>query len=169
MTIRQRVSFLIAAPVMASLFLVAAGQRSIQIAPMDGVGPRPIETQTQSSIIRDYLGAWQSLNQSLSQNQAASLDAYFVGQAKQKLAATVAEQRSLGIRTTYRDTAHNIRVIFYSPEGLSIQLLDDAEYDVQVSIGERVLGTSHVRARYIAVLTPTESKWKVRVLQSGVS
>jgi hypothetical protein len=29
------------------------------------------------------------------------------------------------------------------------------------------LGLEHVKARYVAVLTPTESKWKVRVLQSG--
>jgi hypothetical protein len=29
------------------------------------------------------------------------------------------------------------------------------------------VGTKHVRTHYVAVLTPTESRWKVRVFQSG--
>ena len=58
-------------------------------------------------------------------------------------------------------------MVFYSPEGLSIQLLDEVEYDVEVRKGDHSLGSEHVRARYVAVLSPTESQWKVRVFQGG--
>jgi len=99
--------------------------------------------------------------------EADLLDAYFVGQAKEKLADTIREQRNLGIQTSYQPTSHNIKVVFYSPEGLSIQLLDEVEYDVDVRNGDHSMGSQHVRARYVAVLTPTESRWKVRVFQGG--
>jgi hypothetical protein len=134
---------------------------------MDSVGPRPIEKQTQSSLVRDYLEAWQTLGTALHQNRAALLDEYFVGLAKEKLADTIREQQKLGIQTIYRDESHDIQVVFYSPEGLSIQLLDNAEYGVEVRDHGKTVGIQHVKARYVAVLTPTESRWKVRVFQSG--
>jgi hypothetical protein len=151
----------------ASTFMVGASQPSVQVASMDTVGPRPIEDQTRVSVIRDYLGAWQGLSSALEQNQPDLLNADFVGLAKQKLAETVREQTNLGIHVAYHDRSHDIKVVFYSPEGLSLQLLDDVEYDVEVRNHDGVVGTQHVRTRYVAVLTPTESKWKVRVFQGG--
>ena len=71
------------------------------------------------------------------------------------------------METSYRDLSHDLQVVFYSPEGLSIQVLDNVEYDVEVRDHGKTVGTQHIRARYVAVLTPTESKWKVRVFQSG--
>jgi hypothetical protein len=147
--------------------LSSATQPSVRVAPMDSAGPRPVEKQTQSSVVRDYLQAWQTLAEALGQNHAASLDGYFVGIAKEKLADTIRKQQNLGIQTIYRDQSHDLQVVFYSPEGLSIQLLDDVEYDVEVRDHGKSVGTGHVRARYVAVLTPTESKWKVRVFQGG--
>jgi hypothetical protein len=134
---------------------------------MDSVGPRPVEKQTQSSVIRDYLQAWKTLNGALSENRANLLDGYFVGVAKDKLTDTIREQQQLGIQTGYRDQSHDIQVVFYSPEGLSIQLIDNVEYDVDVRDHGKSVGTQHVQTRYVAVLTPTESNWKVRVFQSG--
>jgi hypothetical protein len=142
-------------------------QPSVHVAPMDSVGPRPVEKQTQSSVVRDYLQAWQALGGAFSQNRADLLDGYFVGIAKEKLADTIREQRTLGIQTAYRDESHDLQVVFYSPEGLSIQLLDHVEYEVEVRDHGKTVGTQHVRTRYVAVLTPTESKWKVRVFQGG--
>lgn len=167
MTVRFKLAALLVVSVLASWLFSASGKPSVHVEPMDSVGPRPVEAQTQSSIIRDYLAAWRSLNQSMTENRPELLDAYFVGLAKQNLAQTVHQQQSLGIHTTYRDTAHHIRVVFYSPEGLSIQLLDDVEYEEQVTDHDRSIGSSHIRTRYIAVLTPTESKWKVRIFQGG--
>jgi hypothetical protein len=70
------------------------------------------------------------------------------------------------MQTRYRDGAHDIQIVFYSPEGLSIQLVDTVEYDVQILDHEKIQATQHVRARYVAVLTPTEVQWKVRVFQA---
>jgi hypothetical protein len=57
-------------------------------------------------------------------------------------------------------------LVFYSPEGLSIQLLDTVEYDVQVLDHGKLQTTQHVRAHYVAVMTPTEVRWKVRIFQA---
>jgi hypothetical protein len=130
------------------------------------VGPRTLEKQTETAVIRDYLESWRSLSGALEQNRVDLLDADFVGAAKEKLTNTIREQAKLGIQTRYRDGAHDLQVVFYSPEGLSIQLLDTVEYDVQLLDHDTVQTTQHVRARYVAVLTPTEVRWKVRVFQA---
>jgi hypothetical protein len=156
-----------ALPFLAGLLFSGAARPSVRVAPMDSVGPRPVEKQTQSSVVRDYLQAWHTLDGALLQNRADLLSGYFVGMAKGKLADTIREQQALGIHTHYRDESHDIQVVFYSPEGLSIQLLDNVEYEVEVRDHGKTVGTQHVRTRYVAVLTPTESKWKVRVFQSG--
>jgi hypothetical protein len=38
----------------------------------------------------------------------------------------------LGIRTRYRDLSHDLQIVFYSPEGLSVELTDKVEYEVQL-------------------------------------
>jgi hypothetical protein len=155
------------APILAALLLSANAQPNVRVRPMDSVGPRTLEAQTQSSVVRDYLLAWQAMSTAMTENQADLLDAHFVGQAKEKLATTIREQQNLGIQTSYQPTSHDIKVVFYSPEGLSIQLLDEVEYDVDIRHDDHQVGSQHVRARLVAVLTPTESRWKVRVFQGG--
>lgn len=117
-------------------------------------------------MIRDYLKAWGALSRAFEQNRADLLDADFVGVAKEKLEDTIRDQVKLGIQTRYRDGEHDIQLVFYSPEGLSIQLVDTVEYDVQILDHEKSQTTQHVRARYVAVLTPTEVRWKVRIFQA---
>jgi hypothetical protein len=141
-------------------------QPDVKIANADSVGPRTLEPQTRAAVVRDYLACWQSLNRALDGNDATVLDADFTGIARQKLSETVDEQQKLGIRTRYQDRKHNIGLLFYSPEGLSIELLDDVEYDVEVLDHDKVQATQHLHAQYLAVLTPTEVRWKVRILQS---
>ncbi|MBV9342363.1 MAG: hypothetical protein JO159_15940 [Acidobacteria bacterium] len=131
------------------------------------VGPRPLEEQTRSSVVRDYLEAWQTLGSALAANRTDLLDRSFVGLASQELAATVEEQRKIGLQSVYRDLSHKIRLVFYSPEGMSIQLVDDVEYEVQVLQNGRLGGAERVHSRYISVLTPTEVRWKVRILQAA--
>ena len=75
------------------------------------------------------------------------------------------QQAALGIKTRYHDRSHDLRIVFYSPEGLSIQLIDNVEYDEQVIDHDKVLTTQRVRARYIVVLTPAEVQWRVRIFQ----
>lgn len=145
---------------------LAADQGSVRVEPVTLHGPRPLASETQAAVVRDYLQAWQSLNDALDQNQAALLNQDFVGTAKERLAATIDEQVKFGLRTRYQERSHDIQIIFYSPEGLSIQLVDTIEYDEQLLDHEKTLATQPVRARYVAVLTPTQLQWKVRVLQA---
>ena len=150
----------------AAIFALGADQPAVRVAPTDSVGPRRLDKQTETAVIRNYLDAWRSLNGAFEQNRAELLDPDFTGVAKEKLADTIREQAKLGIHTRYRDTAHDLQLVFYSPEGLSIQLIDTVEYDVQITDGKTVQTTQHVRAKYVAVLTPTEVRWKVRVFQA---
>jgi hypothetical protein len=158
--------FLIACPVLAALIVFASDQPAVHVEPTDSVGPRVLEKQTETAVVRDYLKAWQSMSTALGQNRADLLNADFVGTAKEKLADTIREQAKLGIQTHYQDRSHDVQLVFYSPEGLSIQLVDTVEYDVQLLDQEKLQTTQHVRARYVAVLTPTEVQWKVRVFQA---
>jgi hypothetical protein len=167
MTTRQmRKSALIACLALAALFVGASDQPKVHVEPTDSVGPRTLEKQTETAVVRDYLQAWHSLSGALEQNRADLLNADFVGTAKEKLSDTIKEQSKLGIQTRYVDKAHDVQLVFYSPEGLSIQLGDTVDYDVQLIDHEKTQITQHVRARYVAVLTPTEVQWKVRVFQA---
>jgi hypothetical protein len=158
--------FLVVCSVFATLFVWGSDQLAVRVEPTDSVGPRVLEKQTETAVIRDYLQAWHSLSGALEHNRADLLNRDFVGTAKEKLADTIREQAKLGIQTRYRDGKHDIQLVFYSPEGLSIQLVDTVEYDVQILDHEKLQTTQHVRARYVAVLTPTEVQWKVRVFQA---
>jgi hypothetical protein len=149
-----------------ALSALAAGQSAIHVEPSNLHGPRPLEKQTEEAAIRDYLQAWEVMRGALEQNRADLLDTDFVGTAKDKLAGAIQEQARLGMRTRYQDRAHDIKVTFYSPEGLSIQLVDNVEYDVQVLDHDTLEGTERVRAHYIAILTPSEVRWRVRILQA---
>jgi hypothetical protein len=151
--------------ILAAVLLSGSTEPTVRVAPMNSVGPRPVEEQTQSSVIRDYLLGWTTMNEALSENRTDGLDSVFVGKAKEKLAQTIAEQQKLGIQTSYLPKSHDIKVVFYSPEGLSIQLLDNVEYDVLVKKEGQLIASNSVRARYVAVLSPTETRWKVRIFQ----
>lgn len=157
---------LIVCSVFAAIVVLASDEPAVRVEPTDSVGPRTLEKRTETAAIRDYLESWRSLSGALEQNRADLLDTDFVGAAKEKLTDTIREQAKLGIQTRYRDGAHDLQVVFYSPEGLSIQLLDTVEYDVQLLDHDKIQTTQHVRARYVAVLTPTEVRWKVRVFQA---
>ena len=144
-------------------------QPSVQVDPPNLQGSRPLEQQTETALIHDYLESWQSFRTALDRNDPALLDQDFVGIARDKLADTIQEQLKLGIHTRYQDRAHHLQIVFYSPEGLSIQMVDTVEYDQQVLEHDKVLTTRHMRARYLVVLTPTEVRWKVRIFQADAA
>ncbi len=142
-------------------------QATVRVEPSNLQGPRPLPEQTETAAVRDYLQSWQSLQAALKQNRTDLLDQSFIGTAKDKLTDTIRQQAALGIRTRYQDRAHDIQIVFYSPEGLSIELIDKVEYDVQVLDHDKVKTTQHVSARYVIVLTPAEVRWRVRVFQAA--
>ena len=167
-TSRFRCSRLVATCAFVTLLAASESQQpAVRVEPRDALGPRAIETPTQNAVIRDYLQAWRSLDNAFQQNRPELLDSDFVGIAKEKLTRAIREQQQLGIHTLFEDQAHDVSLGFYSPEGLSVQLIDQADYHVQIVDHEKTLGTKHVRARYVVVLTPTEVQWKVRVLQAA--
>jgi len=145
---------------------IAAAQPSVQVDASQVQGPRPLEEQTKAAAIRGYLKSWQSMSDAFEQNRADILDADFVGAARDKLAETIGEQVKLGIQTRYQDRTHHIQFVFYSPEGLSIELIDLVEYDVRITDHGKPVSTVPVSARYIVVLTPSEVQWRVRVMQA---
>jgi hypothetical protein len=145
---------------------VIAQEPAVHIQPPQLQGSRPLEKQTESSVVRNYLESWKSMEQALDQNQAATLDPDFIGVAKNKLAETIEEQTRIGIHTHYQDRSHNVQIVFYSLEGLSIEMTDDVEYEQQILDKDKVLATKIVRQRYVVVLTPSEVRWQVRILQT---
>jgi len=145
---------------------LGAAQATVRVEPANLRGPRVLEEQTSAAAIRDYLQSWQSLSAALDQNRADLLDADFVGTAKDKLTDTIREQTSYGIRTRYVDIAHDLQIVFYSPEGLSIELIDKVKYDMELLHKNRLTTKQQMTARYIVVLTPTEVRWRVRVFQA---
>lgn len=146
--------------------LSAGAQADVHIRPPDANGTRALQQDTASAAVRNYLQAWEGFRSAFERNQADLLDRDFTGTAKDKLAQTIQQQASLQIRTIYEDRSHDIQIVFYSPEGLSLELVDDVSYDVQVIDHEKHGATQHIKARYVAVMTPTETKWRVRVFQS---
>ena len=159
-------SLLVIFAVMASAPAFCADHPDVRVEPTHLQGPRELQEQTQSAVVRDYLAAWQTVSTALDRNDAGLLDRDFVGTARDKLAETVRQQAALGIHTRYVDTAHDIQIVFYSPEGLSIELTDNVQYEVQMLDHDKVQTTQQVRARYIVVLTPAEVRWRVRVFQA---
>jgi hypothetical protein len=131
----------------------------------EGNAGRPVEDLTKKAVARDYAKAWRTLAQALEQNRADLINNDFVGVAEEKFRTAVAGQAKAGLRTRYVDRGHKVNVQFYSPEGLSIQLRDTAQLERQVLDGDKVIHSEQVTRHYIALMTPTEVRWKVRLLQ----
>jgi hypothetical protein len=159
-------------PILCAFFAATLGigsaQPTVRVEAPNLQGPRALPEQTATAAIHDYLQSWQNLSAGLEQNRADLLDPAFVGTARDKLAETIQQQGALGIRTRYQDRAHDIQIVFYSPEGLSIELTDDVDYDLQILDRNWVKTIQHIRARYVIVLTPAEVRWRVRVFQAAL-
>ncbi|MGB8098141.1 MAG: hypothetical protein WCF17_13375 [Terracidiphilus sp.] len=154
------ISLCLAAPLLGA-------QPDVRVEPAHLEGPRPLADQTATAVIHSYIESWQSLRAALDQNRPELLDRDFVGDARHKLAETIRQQARLGLRTSYQDRSHDLQIVFYSPEGLSVELTDNVQCDVEVRDGDKVIASQPVTERYIVVLTPTETRWRVRVLQAS--
>lgn len=158
---------ILAAGLCAGLITAAAAQEpAVTVEPPHLEGPRQLEQRTATSVVQDYIESWQSLREALNSNRVGALDRDFIGDAKTKLTETIQQQEKTGIHTKYQDRSHDVQIVFYSPEGLSIQLTDKVEYDVQVYTQDKLQTTQHVTAKYVVVMTPTEVRWRVRVFQA---
>ena len=163
----MRISLLILGAAFAASSGIGFAQVTVRVEPPNLRDFRPLPEQTEKSAIRDYLQSWQSFKSALEQNRADLLDPDFVGTARDKFIETIQQQASSGIRTRYRDTSHDITIAYYSPDGLSIQLIDKVEYDVGVLDDDKLKTTQHMSVRYVIVLTPAELRWRVRIFQAN--
>ena len=153
--------------ILGAASLVAGAQRpEVKVEPAHLDGPRPLADQTAKSVVRDYLESWQVMRTAMEQNRPGILGADFVGMAKEKLTGTIHDQAAAGIHTRYVDRSHDLRIAFYSPDGLSIELTDTADYDVQIFDHDKQIATRQVHGRYVVVMTPAQVRWMVRVFQA---
>jgi hypothetical protein len=132
----------------------------------DNIAPRQIEELTSKSVPRDYALAWQTMEQALASNQPGLLDGYFTGYAKQDFTDRVNSQIKSGLRTRYTDRGHKLAAMFYSPAGDAMELRDQAQYDIQILDGSKVIYEGPVTAEYIVLMTPGADRWLVRQLQA---
>jgi hypothetical protein len=158
--------FVITLAALSTCFPIANAQVAVHVEPAHLDGPRELAAQTAQGVIRDYLESWKTMQAALSQNIPNLLGNDFVGTAKERLTGTIHQQVALGIHTRYQDRAHDLQIVFYSPEGLSIQLTDTVDYDVQIFDAEKQISTQQVHARYVVIMTPAEVRWRVRIFQA---
>lgn len=131
----------------------------------DNAGPHEMQDTTRTSITNSYARAWESMANALSANRADVLDKAFLGTARDNLAQRIADQKANGMTTRVIDRGHKVDVLFYSPDGLSMQLRDTAQVEMQVLDGDKVVHSETGTRHYIVLMTPTEVTWKVRILQ----
>ena len=132
----------------------------------DSLAPRPIEQRTGTAVAHDYAQAWHDLALCLDANRTDFLDDHFAGEAKRRLALRIEEQKTAHLRTRYLDVGHKVKAIFYSVDGGEMQLLDQAQLEVRVFDGDKLVSTSTSTQKYIVLMTPGSDRWYVRFLQS---
>jgi hypothetical protein len=128
--------------------------------------PRPIEDLTETSIIRDYARAWQTLATAFDENRPDLLDSYFTGFAKNNFSQLIGDQKRTGVRVHYIDHGHKLNAFFYSPAGDAMQLRDQAEMEVQIFDGGKTLHREQVRLDYLVLMTPGADRWLIRDLET---
>jgi len=131
--------------------------------------PRSVEDLTSQSVPRDYAFAWQNMEQALEENRPGLLDAYFTGFAKTSLQQSIKQQAQTGLHVRYTDHGHKLNVLFYSPNGDLMQIEDDAQLEMQVLDGSKVIQSQPLHVRYMVLMTPGADRWMVRDLESTVA
>jgi hypothetical protein len=141
-----------------------ASAPQVEIA-RSAVGPRALEALTTQSIVRDYRLAWQTMGSAFHYGTPNLLDAYFMGQAKTNLAGAVAGQEKADIHIEYLNQTHHLEPAFYAPEGDVLELHDNAEFDLRISEGDKIIQNQRIVTRYVVLMTPAADRWVVRQLQ----
>lgn len=130
----------------------------------DGIAPRAIEELTGHNVTRDYAYAWRDLAAASQSNRSNLLSDYFTGFAKDNLTQRIADQRKTGVTIRYTDHGHNVKAFFYSPDGGEMQLLDNAQLDIAILDGGKVIHQETVNQQYLVLMTPGADRWFVRSL-----
>jgi hypothetical protein len=159
----SRIAFVL---LLSASALVAQDLPSVQLNADNGTG-KQLEDLTRKAVARDYAKAWSTLAKAMDSNNADLIDGDFVGVAADKFTSGIEQQAKAGLHRRYVDHGHKVDVLFYSPDGTSMQLRDTAQLEIQLMDGDKVLHRDNVTRQYISLMTPTEVRWKVRVLQEA--
>lgn len=172
-TLTLSLSRVSAAMLLISLTLIWNSASSVRAASLprvslnaESIAPRPIEQRTGETVTRDYAHAWQDLAECLDSNRTDLLNDYFTGSAKQRLTQRIADQRKTGLRTKYVDHGHQVKAVFYSPDGGEMQLVDQAQIELQVFDGQKMIYSANSTHKYLVLMTPGADRWYVRSLES---
>jgi hypothetical protein len=131
----------------------------------ESIEPRHIEELTGRNVTRDYAYAWRDLAQALDGNQKGLLKDYFTGFAKDDFTQRISDQARNGLHTRYVDHGHKVKAFFYSIDGSAMQLVDQAQVEVQVLDGSKVVHQENTTQNYLVLMTPGADRWFVRSLQ----
>jgi len=131
----------------------------------DGLKPRSIEELTGASIASNYALAWRDLEAALESSQAGGIGDEFVGTAKDRLVQRITEQKRTGVHVRIADRGHQVKAVFYSSDGTAMQLTDQAQLEIQILDGNKLLDTENVTHHYIVLMTPGADRWYVRDLE----
>jgi hypothetical protein len=101
----------------------------------------------------------------LDSNNAAGLGEEFVGFAKDRLTRRIAEQKQTGVHVRIVDHGHRLKAVFYSTDGAAMQLLDQAELEIQTLEGNKLLDTQNAPREYMVLVTPGADRWYIRDLE----
>ena len=131
-----------------------------------GAAPREIEETTKTSVERDYANAWQSMSQALDSGDAAQLDHYWTGVAREKLLQLAKDEKHENLRVHYVDHSHKLQAVFYPTDGSALLLHDVVEGELEILDGGKVVETQPFTQKYVVLMTPGQDRWFVRVFES---
>lgn len=149
------------------LFLGQAGAQSAPQVHLDAdkLGPRPIEELTGTAIARSYAQAWRDMAAALDSDRSEGLGDIFVGGALEQLNQRIADQKQTGVRVHIVDHGHNLKAVFYSTDGTAMQLLDQAQMEIQTFDGGKLIDSQTVPHEYVVIMTPGADRWYVRNME----
>jgi hypothetical protein len=131
----------------------------------EGLSPRPIEELTGTTIARHYALAWRDLAVAMDSSRAERLGEEFVGFAKDRLTRRIGEQKQAGVHVRIVDHGHHLKAVFYSADGTTMQLVDQAQLEIQTFDGNKLLDTQNAPHEYMVLVTPGADRWYVRDLE----
>jgi hypothetical protein len=130
-----------------------------------GLAPRPIEELTGTTIARHYALAWRDMAGALESGRSEVLSEEFTGVAKDRLVRRISEQNQAGVHVRIVDHGHQLKAVFYSTDGSAMQLVDQAQLEIQIFDGNKLIDTQNASLEYMVLMTPGADRWYVRDLE----
>jgi len=172
LTNRTRTCFRVVAALLVTLTLSTWNSRSAhaESGPQikldaSGAAPRTIEDETQQAVVRDYAHAWNDLSRAFEFSSPGLLDGYFVSAARTQLGSAVKDQMRAKLVTHYSAHDHNLKAVFYSPEGDVLELHDSVRITVSLTDGGKGIAEQSETRNYVVLMTPGADRWVIRQLQ----